>query len=326
MDIGSQLRAAREAHSLTLEQVFKATRIKVSYLEAIEANQFQALPGPVQARGFVRSYANFLDLDGEHLASGLDAEKEPQPEVRPLPPNGNASKPIIAAPANKPIISAPPNKPPITSATKPPIAPADRAAPTASSTSRPALKLPAMAAKPDKTVKASSMGGIPNWVLIVGAVVLFVLGALLIITALNSTGQSPAPGESSNAPAEAAQTPIIDRTLTARAAAPTSTTVVSITLQTGEHVWVRVTLDGQTAFEGTLQPGTVQDWHAGDNVIVETGNAAAVNVQFRGQIAPLGQRGQIVARAWSQTGVTDVPLAKLEALPQATRVAATTIP
>ena len=89
-DIGSQLRAAREAQGLTLEQVFKATRIKQSFLEAIEANQFQALPGPVQARGFVRSYANFLGLDGEHLASVLDADKIGEvgyASRRRLPPN-----------------------------------------------------------------------------------------------------------------------------------------------------------------------------------------------------------------------------------------------
>jgi len=94
-DTGSQLRAAREAQGLTLEQVFKATRIKVSFLEAIEANQFQALPGPVQARGFVRSYANFLGLDGEQLASALDADKSAKSDVRPMPV---APTPIVTQP------------------------------------------------------------------------------------------------------------------------------------------------------------------------------------------------------------------------------------
>src|SRR5512136_2811880 len=111
-DIGSQLRTARETQGLTLEQAFKATRIKLPYLEAIEANQFQTLPGPVQARGFVRSYANFLGLNGEQLASALDADKEPQPEVRPIPNTAASAKSIITPPANKPIVSAPPTKPP----------------------------------------------------------------------------------------------------------------------------------------------------------------------------------------------------------------------
>src|SRR5512135_3836586 len=114
-DIGSQLRAAREAQSLTLEQVFRATRIKQSFLEAIEANQFQALPGPVQARGFVRSYANFLGLDGEQLASALDADRTVTTEVRPMPaapvsttmPPPSATKPLVQAPP-KPAISIAP--------------------------------------------------------------------------------------------------------------------------------------------------------------------------------------------------------------------------
>src|SRR5512139_333201 len=116
-DIGSQLRAAREAQDLTLEQAFKATRIKQSFLEAIEANQFQALPGMVQARGFVRSYANFLGLDGEHLASLLDADKTVKTDIRPMPA---APKPIATPPPTnpKPIVQAPP-KPAVVTAPKP---------------------------------------------------------------------------------------------------------------------------------------------------------------------------------------------------------------
>src|SRR5512137_495766 len=113
-DIGSQLRAAREAQSLTLEQVFKATRIKQPFLEAIEANQFHTLPGPVQARGFVRSYANFLGLDGEHLASVLDADKSAVVDVRPMPVG---PQPIVTPPptVTQPIVQAPP-KPAISTA------------------------------------------------------------------------------------------------------------------------------------------------------------------------------------------------------------------
>src|SRR3974390_2152378 len=114
-DIGSQLRTAREAKGLTLEQAFKATRIKTSYLEAIEANQLDALPGPVQARGFVRSYANYLGLDGEHLAALLDAHKAPVPEVLPVSVGTTATKPqtlpppVKLPPVTKPAI-APPTK------------------------------------------------------------------------------------------------------------------------------------------------------------------------------------------------------------------------
>jgi hypothetical protein len=84
---------------------------------------------------------------------------------------------------------------------------------------------------------------------------------------------------------------------------------VSITVAAAEHVWARITLDGQTAFEGMLQPGASRSWQAADQIIVETGNAAGLTVTYDGRSSVLGHRGQIVARAWGQGGSEDVPLA-----------------
>src|SRR5512143_2137713 len=157
-DIGSQLRAAREAHDLTLEQVFKATRIKLPFLEAIEANQFQALPGPVQARGFVRSYANFLGLDGEHLASAFDSDKTPVSDVRPLTPPPVAQQPIVTPPpaTAKPIVQAPP-KPAIVTSPKPAVAQPEKS--TQASGLRPALKLPTLALNSSKPASSAAPSG-----------------------------------------------------------------------------------------------------------------------------------------------------------------------
>ena len=311
-DLGSQLRAAREAQSLTLEQVFKATRIKPSFLEAIEANQFHVLPGPVQARGFVRSYANYLGLDGEHLASVLDADKSVVTDVRPMPA---APKPSVTPPPTtaKPIVQAPP-KPAISTAPKPTVVQPEK--PTQSSGTRPTLKLPSLALNSSKPASsASPSGGIPTWALIVGAVVLFVVGVILVISAFSSAGQTPAPDELNNVPNT------IGTQLTTegveQAVASVSDGPVSITLKAGEHVWVRVSLDGQTAFEGMLKPNTVEDWLATDQIIVETGNGAALTVLHQGQEDILGERGQIVARAWGRNGAVDVPLAVPEVTPPA---------
>ena len=208
-DIGSQLRAAREAQSLTLEQVFHATRIKQSFLEAIEANQFQALPGPVQARGFVRSYANYLGLDGEHLASALDSGRAAKSDVRPLPA---ASQPIVTPPpaSAMPIVQAPP-KPAIVTSPKPAVVQPERS--TQASGPRPVLKLPTLALNSSKPASSATPGGgIPTWLLIAGAVVLFVLGAFLVISALSSSGQSPALDEPGNVPDTIGTLPLTDRT------------------------------------------------------------------------------------------------------------------
>ena len=63
--VGQQLRRAREARSLTLEQVSQSTLIRVHYLRALEEGDFGILPSAVQARGFLRTYADLLHLDVE---------------------------------------------------------------------------------------------------------------------------------------------------------------------------------------------------------------------------------------------------------------------
>ena len=63
--IGDLLREAREARGHSLEDVEKATRIRVKYLEALESGDFGVLPSATQARGFLRNYAQFLGLDAE---------------------------------------------------------------------------------------------------------------------------------------------------------------------------------------------------------------------------------------------------------------------
>lgn len=60
--LGQELRAAREAKGLTLDDVERATRIRAKYLAALEAEAFATLPSAIQARGFLNNYAQFLGL------------------------------------------------------------------------------------------------------------------------------------------------------------------------------------------------------------------------------------------------------------------------
>jgi cytoskeleton protein RodZ len=66
--IGEVFREARRRREVDLAQVEQATRIRPRYLRAIEAEEWDALPGGFYTRGFIRAYASFLGLDGDRLA------------------------------------------------------------------------------------------------------------------------------------------------------------------------------------------------------------------------------------------------------------------
>jgi hypothetical protein len=64
-EIGYSLRSARERQGLGFPEVELATKIRAKYIRAIEAEDFESLPGDTYTRGFLRTYANYLGLDGE---------------------------------------------------------------------------------------------------------------------------------------------------------------------------------------------------------------------------------------------------------------------
>lgn len=64
-EIGYSLRAARERQGIGLPEAELATKIRVKYIRALEEEDFDALPADTYARGFLRTYADYLGLDGE---------------------------------------------------------------------------------------------------------------------------------------------------------------------------------------------------------------------------------------------------------------------
>ena len=65
--VGALLRQRRMERGLGLRDVADHIRIRSNHLEAIESGRFEDLPGRTYAIGFVRSYAEWLDLDGEEI-------------------------------------------------------------------------------------------------------------------------------------------------------------------------------------------------------------------------------------------------------------------
>lgn len=72
--LGQSLRSAREAHGVSLDEAAAALRIKATYLAALEAGQFEQLPGTAYALGFVRTYAEYLGLNGPDAVQRFKTE------------------------------------------------------------------------------------------------------------------------------------------------------------------------------------------------------------------------------------------------------------
>src|SRR5262245_17320584 len=93
---GTVLRAARLAQNLGVADVARQLKLSMSQVEALEAGEFQRLPGQVFVRGFVRNYARLLKLDAEALVDQATASvprEEPKPAT---PPSQEIPFPTVA--------------------------------------------------------------------------------------------------------------------------------------------------------------------------------------------------------------------------------------
>jgi cytoskeletal protein RodZ len=73
--LGEKVRREREARNTTIEEISAATGIDRGYLEALEKNEFQALPGPAFGKLYIRAYAETLGFDPRSLLEAYDREQ-----------------------------------------------------------------------------------------------------------------------------------------------------------------------------------------------------------------------------------------------------------
>jgi cytoskeletal protein RodZ len=66
---GEELRRQRELRQVSLEEIADSTKVNLRFLEALERNDFDALPGGLFTRGFIRAYATYVGLDPEATVS-----------------------------------------------------------------------------------------------------------------------------------------------------------------------------------------------------------------------------------------------------------------
>jgi len=83
-EIGNTLREARVRRNLTLQQVEEDTKIRVKYVQAMENEDFDIMPGATYVKGFLRTYCEYLALDpevilGEYRSRGVKTTEIQEP-------------------------------------------------------------------------------------------------------------------------------------------------------------------------------------------------------------------------------------------------------
>ena len=96
-EIGNSLREARLRQGLEFPEIEQATKIRGKYLRALEEESFDVLPAQTYVKGFLRSYADYLGLDGQLYVDEFNSryvrgELEEEEEQRPY-------KPRVASPS-----------------------------------------------------------------------------------------------------------------------------------------------------------------------------------------------------------------------------------
>ncbi|MCS6772998.1 MAG: helix-turn-helix domain-containing protein [Anaerolineae bacterium] len=331
-ELARQLRAAREARGLSLDEAARHVRIRRRYLEAIEAGRFNELPEGPPARGFVRNYARFLGLDPESAISSFEAEvgvpvlllKDPPPppperhkqvsrytqlvlpEVRwrgPLPDpvqtelDAMAESELDQATGSRALLPA-----------RQPRLRAARSSLRLRATANPTLEQ----YDPNRLTSRSK----PRWyeqrnraadtVRVLGllaAFVLLVFGVILLAPrAIEwiSRVELPRIGQPQPELPRVRVTIFAPTTPPAPAAPlPRGSEGILLALDVREPARIRLWIDGSLVFDGTAPLGLGLPYRAKRSIELETDNAGAFDVILNGQrLGPLGAPNEVVRRRW----------------------------
>ena len=173
-----------------------------------------------------------------------------------------------------------------------------------------AVAIPTKAAKAPPTAPPRPVIRVrPGLPLLVGAFLLLVvllIGGIYVLTPRPTPLTTPT-REIATLVSTATTPPTHVPTLTA---IPKGYEGVEVELRIIERAWLRVTVDGQEAFEGTLDAGARRTWHGRERVAMRCDNAGSVEVIVNGELLGLlGAPGQAVEKEW---------LAEVESTPEAT--------
>lgn len=260
---GENLRREREMRGVTLEEICDATKISLRTLQAVEADQFEKLPGGIFTRSFVRAYAKYLGLDEEKImaefqlvapASAQQTDLRRVSQQRPVPSQERSYSGLAALLVAVVILAG--GFAYYHFAMRARKAPAEAAQPAAASAPRPAA---------ETRQEAPISSGVPE----------------------NSGAGTPG--------AAAAVAPAAGPPPAGTAASPSAAPQDGLVLQIAavEETWVGVSADGKSAFQRTMQANEIETVRAKNSFDVLTGNAQGIILTLNGRtLDPLGRRGE----------------------------------
>jgi len=282
--VGAWLRETRQQRGLSLAEVEEATRIRRKFLQALEDEDFDALPAEVHVRGFLRLYAQFLGLDPEEVLSryeGKTAQPE-EPVMAKVQPPAERARSTLFRPVDIPFAVEP--------------APPRRVSPRVIVISAVILALLIVGAWGAWTYGLPLLTRQPEATATVTVTPSATSVALATDTPLPPTFTPTAPA------VLILPTPTPWPTPTPRLIpTPTAMTARRIVLEMTvvERAWVQVRVDGEIAFEGILEAGEERRWVARGHMALRCGNAGGVELTVNGEpLGRLGERGEVVDLEW----------------------------
>jgi|SRR5215211_7785560 cytoskeleton protein RodZ len=277
-EIGRLLEHRRKERGLTLEEVEQATKIRKRYLTGLERENYAILPDAVYARGFLKTYANYLGLDGEALSRRLKSS------IRTRRERGIDYDPNPESDFEKPLIT-------------------------------PSGLRGTQKRKVTTSAIVTLLVAVLALAAVIGALYFVGRGAQVSKERNPPSGESPPRQEQQNvagrenAP-EAGSTKEVaggskgtageaEKPTVSKQSAPPDTLRVLVSV-TELPSWILIRTDGTTAYEQVAQPGFSQTFEAEQQLYIKSGNAGAVRVEINGQDAgALGGSGEIVARTYT---------------------------
>jgi cytoskeleton protein RodZ len=271
--VGETLRRERLNRRLTLDQISHELRIAVRFLEAIEAEEFDKLPGAIFAKSFVRQYARVLELDAEDLAAEVQRIIDPPVETE-FP---------LASPVNAETQSR------------------EKAAGVLGFQGQWVTAAVIVSAAVLIVFTAYSLWQRYGRIAAVHEIASSAAPANLEPARVAALPKEPAPPvnpapavDSADRSASFVPTTTQNSAPAPAPAAASSGAAVRVVVDAVESVWVRATADGKFIFAGTLEPQQSRVIEGAGAVSLLLGNAGGAAVSLNGRpIGPVGAKGQV---------------------------------